>query len=150
MKKWPLLVLFLLFLSFTGFAQSNTFLDEVLEREEVLFGGALKLVFSGAGLLPEDVTEERAIAYLESQDWGIAVKGTAQTITLGEYSLVVMKALDLPGGIMYSIASVPRYAVRELDYLGFIDGSTAPGRTLSGEEAVRVLGRALEWRREES
>lgn len=149
MKKWSILVLLLCLSVHGGFAQSNEFLDEILDQQEVWFGQALKLVFSGAGLLPEDVTEGRAIAYLEEQGWGLPDKQSTQTITLGEYSLVVMKALDLPGGIMYSIASVPRYAVRELDYLGFIDGSSAPGRALTGEEAVRVLGRALEWRREQ-
>jgi hypothetical protein len=57
-----------------------------------------------------------------------------------------MRALDIPGGIMYSMFPGPRYAAREIAYLGFVRGSGAPGRTVSGNEVMYILGRVLEWK----
>jgi hypothetical protein len=67
-------------------------------------------------------------------------------ITLGEYAFVLMKAFDIRGGIFYSIFPGPRYACRELAFLGLLDGKASPNRRLAGDEAVRVLGKVLEYR----
>jgi hypothetical protein len=62
---------------------------------------------------------------------------------LGEYAYILMKAFHMQGGIMYSIFPGPRYASRELAFLEMIPGSASSGRTLSGEEVIRILGNVL-------
>ena len=47
------------------------------------------------------------------------------------------------GGIMYSILPGPRYATRELAFLGIISGPAKPGMSLSGERALRILEQVL-------
>lgn len=146
MRKLLFLVL-LFFLMSAGLpAQSNSFLDEVIERGEIWFGEALLLALSGSGLLSEETAVESAVAYAKEQKWRLPAKEAESAITLGEYSLVLMKSFAISGGVMYALFPTPRYAARELDHLGFVDGSSAPGRTLSGEEAVRILGRVMEWK----
>jgi hypothetical protein len=73
-----------------------------------------------------------------------ASRGAQDPVTLGEISFLIMKTLGLPGGLMYMIFPGPRYAARELAYLGFIPGNTHPSRAISGQEVMHILGQALE------
>jgi hypothetical protein len=44
---------------------------------------------------------------------------------------------------MYRIVPGPRYAAREMEYAGVIQGPAIPGMALSGNEALRMLERVL-------
>jgi hypothetical protein len=57
-----------------------------------------------------------------------------------------MQAFEIKGGVMYRIFPGPRYAGRELSYLGLIRGNGSPTRTFDGDEAIGILGRLLEWK----
>lgn len=46
---------------------------------------------------------------------------------------------------MYRLLPGPRYAVRELKYMGFVDDTDA-SKPVSGEEVIRILGYVLEWK----
>jgi hypothetical protein len=129
-------------------AQSNALIDDFLAEESASFGKAVYFVMAASAIIAEDSSLEGAVNALEARGWLAKGKKPDESITLGEYSLLIMKAMDIRGGIMYRIFPRPRYAARELDYLGFIVGKSHPGRSISGEEALRMLGRILEWREE--
>ena len=129
-------------------AQSNERMDAFLAEDRASYGNAAYFVLAAAGIVSEEASVERAAAALREQDWRLPEKPAASPITLGEYCLLLMKALEIPGGVMYRIFPVPRYAAREMDYLEFITGNSHPGRSLSGEEALRMLSRVLEWKGE--
>ena len=61
-----------------------------------------------------------------------------------EVSFIIMQALDMSGGIMYSLLPSPRYAAREFDNLGLVIGDAHPGTTLSGGDVIRMLSGAIE------
>ena len=103
------------------------------------------LVLTAAGLVAEDAVEEEALEALGKQGWGMLPKTLDDDILLGEYSFLLMKALDIPGGLMYLIFPGPRYASRELNYRSITIGKNNPYKILSGEEIVGILGRALGW-----
>jgi hypothetical protein len=151
MRKIGLLVVFGLFCGAAILlAQSNDLLDELLSEEKASFGKANYLVLLAAGLIEEDMTVEQSLNFLERQNWGLKRRGENEPITLGEYSYLVMKSLDIPGGLMYRIFPGPRYASRELVYLGIGIEKRDPYGYLSGEEVVGMLGRALDWKEERS
>jgi hypothetical protein len=127
-------------------AQSNEVIDELLEQEQARYGQAVYLVLVAVELLPEDAIEEEAIEMLEQTGWGIPIKAPEETILLGEYAFLVMKALDMPGGVMYAAFPGPRYASRELNYRRITLGRNNPYKTLSGTEVVSILGRAMRWK----
>jgi hypothetical protein len=52
---------------------------------------------------------------------------------------MLTRAFKIDGGIMYRILPGPRYATRELAYLGIITGPAKAGMSLSGERALRIL-----------
>jgi len=127
-------------------AQSNETLDSFLEQEKALFGHSAYMILTAVGSLPDDSSVVEASLALEESDIQFPSSPADEPITLGEYSFLIMQALEIDGGLMYRVFPGPRYAARELKYLNFIPGSAGPGRSLSGIEAIQILGRALEWK----
>src|SRR6056297_2053103 len=91
-------------------AQSNELVDELLEQEVARYGHSVYMVLTAIGELPEDASPERATEVLQTRKWGFEASSPNRPITLGEYSYLLMKALDMEGGIMYSLFPGPRYA----------------------------------------
>lgn len=129
-------------------SQSNTIIDEMLDKEKAGFGRTSYMVFTAAGLMRDNVTLEESLKYLDKLKWNMKNKESGEYITLGEYSYMLMKSFNLDGGIMYQIFPGPRYASRELFYMELIDENRDPNRYISGEEVIRILGRLLEWKEE--
>jgi hypothetical protein len=147
-------ILFILFISLAVNmnleAQSNDIIDALLAEEQASYGKAAYLALTASGLITEEQSPEQALEVLKEQGWKLDILGAGEPIKLGEYSFILMKAFHIQGGVMYSILPGPRYAGRELSYLGMILGSPSPYRTISGEEAIRILGNILEWQEEGS
>ncbi|MCF7929533.1 MAG: hypothetical protein K9L68_12225 [Spirochaetales bacterium] len=149
LKIFLVVMLFLLPLFAIG-AQSNDLIDELLEEKEAQFGKVVYLTMVASGQLEENAGEEDALSALEATGWNLPSKAVESPITLGEASYLYMKALDIPGGLFYSLFPGPRYAYRELLYLDLIPRRSGPGVTVSGEEAVGLLSRALAWKETQS
>jgi len=144
--KFLLILAILIFaISVSGYAQSNELIDELLAEKQAAFGKIAYMGLAAAGLIPAEATIEESLAFLQTKDWNITDKGANDAVNIGEYSYLLMKAFNIPGGIMYSISPGGRYACRELTYLGFIKGNNSPYRTLSGEEVLRILSNMLNW-----
>jgi len=148
MKIKRLFFLGLLLSCFTFFltAQSNTVIDELLEKQNADFGRSSYMVLTASGLIDDNSTMEESIKYLTKHGWDMGDKEPGAYITLGEYSFILMQYFEMDSGIMYKIFPGPRYAARELYYLKLIDEDGSPGRTISGEEVIRILGRLMEWK----
>jgi len=149
MKHWRSLLIsmgILVVVSTTVSAQSNSEIDTILAADQVRFGEVAYLVMTATKRVPDNATQAQAASVVEKQGWKLKVSNTAQPVTLGEYCYLIMKAFGMHGGIMYSIFPSPRYAARELVYLGFVKGGPSPYRTLSGTEAVSILGNVLRSR----
>jgi hypothetical protein len=131
--------------SMAAFAQSNSIIDEVLDQQKADFSMTVYLVLSAARLVPESATIQESMAALTERGWLVPADGPAE-ISLGQYSYLLMKAFDIPGGLMYRLFPGPRYATREAAYLGFVTDRPTPNRSVSGEEALRILGAVLAWK----
>ena len=149
-KKLILLLAFVLLGAAANIsAQSNEVIDALLEEETTSFGQAAYLVLTASARISDDTTPAEAAAEIVGQGWTVPERTAEEPLTLGEYSFLLMQAFELKGGIMYRIIPGPRYAGRELAYLQFIKGNTSPYRTFSGEEAIGILGRLMEWKEEQ-
>ncbi|MFO7731541.1 MAG: hypothetical protein R6V86_12350 [Spirochaetia bacterium] len=146
-----LLVGYLFFLSISHLcAQSNETLDRFLEQERAVYGYSAYMVLTAAGELPEEISPQEAASTLSRRGWVESLSASNDPISLGEYSYLLMKVFQIRGGLMYTLFPGPRYAARELKYLQCIPGNSAPGRSISGTDAVQILGRVLEWKEERS
>jgi hypothetical protein len=124
-------------------AQSNEVLDSVLGEATISYGNAAYLVGTASGRLPETTSPADAGSLLEQEGLGRPGLSPTDPVTLGDFSFMLTRAFGIHGGIMYRILPSPRYATRELAYLGVISGPAKPGMPLSGERALRILERIL-------
>ena len=124
-------------------AQSNTLLDQLLDQPAASFGDVVYMTLTAAKLLPDTATPEQALATLRQQNWNVQILPAEAPIPLGDYAFLLMKAFKLSGGVFYSLFPGPRYACRELGYLKIIGADARPNRSLSGEEAVHILGNLM-------
>ena len=145
-----LLAVFLLAAAGNVWGQANELLDVLFEEPSTSLWQAAYLVLTASGRIPDDSSPTEAAASLAGQGWKVPERAADEPLTLGEYSYLLMQAFELKGGVMYRIFPGPRYAGRELAYLELIKGDTSPYRTFSGEEAIGILGRLLEWKEEQS
>jgi outer membrane protein OmpA-like peptidoglycan-associated protein len=139
MKK---LTFFILSMVLTGSlaAQTAGEMDSLLAAGELTYTQAARFVLRVVDAFPEDGD---AFAAARANRW---FSGRAQAegpISLGDLSLLIMRAFGLKGGIMFTFMPSPRYACRELVYTRIILGRTDPGGFLSGREFLQILGRVL-------
>lgn len=126
-------------------AQSNTVIDQLLDEPQAGFANVVYMTLAAAKLLPDTATPEQALQSLQQQGWNVKILPAEAPISLGDYSFLLMKAFKLSGGILYSLFPGPRYACRELGYLKIIPTDARPLRSITGEEAVRILGNVMAW-----
>ena len=124
-------------------AQSNDFVDGVLAQDRITYGNAAYLLLVGSGDLDESASVADARDRFESGPAALG-RGVDEPVTLGEYSLLTMNAFGITGGIMYTLVPSPRYAARELAFREVIQGRAYPRMDLSGERALRIVGRVLD------
>ncbi len=129
-----------------AFAQSNELIDSMLAQERASIGKAAYLVLLATGTIPETAKESEAAQIVADKPWNLAAKSAEEPITLGQYSFLIMQAFGIPGGMMYSLFPCPRYAVRSLAFLGIVSGKAEEWRYLTGDEAFRILTKALAWK----
>lgn len=138
-----------LFLSVLAYAQSNEVIDRVLEQQEITCGYAAYLILNAGGVVDEDIAPSSAWQKWLDMGYMSSDKEADEPISLGEFSFIIMKVFDMHGGLMYSILPSPRYAARELAYLGYIAENPGPYRNLSGKEALSILGMVLRGQEDE-
>lgn len=131
-------------LVFSLSAQSNEFLDELLASEEVNMGQASYLALVASDNIGEDADEARAFDLLLSLGWAPAGAEQDSSISISQFSYILMKAFGVKGGIMYSLFPSPRYAYREMKSRLVIQGRTDPDDKLDAFNAVRMLGRIFD------
>ncbi len=127
-------------------AQSNEIIDKLLTENAADLGSTAYMVLSAASMIDENTGTAEAAAALSDRGMDIFKgKDPSEKVTFGEYSYMLMEAFGIKGGIMYRLMPGPRYAAREIKYMGFTDNSD-PSASVSGEEVLRILGYVLEWK----
>lgn len=127
-------------------AQSNDMLDQILAESELSYGSAAWLALRATDRIADSATGGESVAGLEALGYGIAHRAPDEAISLGEYSFLLMRLLDLEGGILYRLMPGPRYATRELVAGRVVQGNAYSSMALSGERSVRILARAIAYR----
>ena len=131
-------------------AQSDLVIDHLLEEENAGFGNTVYLVFTAAEEISADASLQEAVKHLADKHWKMQLRDTDDPIRVGEFSLIVLKAFSLKGGLFFRIFPRPRYAAREFAYLELIPYDRNPYGYISGEEVLRIIGKVLELKGERS
>ncbi|GHV96243.1 hypothetical protein AGMMS50293_25630 [Spirochaetia bacterium] len=115
-------------------------LEALLNTGKITCSQAAYFVLAAALENPPE-TREAAFGMAREQGWLSA--GAESPVTLGRLSLLIMKAFDLGGGLLYRLFPGPRYAYREMIGRGFIEGRAYSTLTVSGERFLHILGNVL-------
>jgi len=128
-------------------AQTAAELDTVINASVVTCAQAARFVtVSARGDTPtEGNAGHSQNEFEQSLEKGWLPKGTTpdESITLGKLSLLIMKAFDVRGGLMYTIFPGQRYAFRTMVSRSFIQGAADPAMKVSGQRFLDILGRVV-------
>jgi len=125
-------------------AQSNEVLDTFLTMDNSDFATTVYLVLSASGVVPEDVPPRVAYQALLQKGWGFPQSNTDRPVLWGEYSLLLMKAFNLKGGILYSVLGGQRYAVKEVNFLRLLPYDKGIYDPITPYEAMLALQTLME------
>jgi len=117
-------------------------LETLLAQAEVTHGQAARFALDAAGLAAF-AGPEQAFQYAAGRGWMPRGSASASPIRLDSVSLLLMRAFDLPGGIMYRITGSAHFAYRELEHRGFIHERNNPNEVVSGDTLLYLVSRIL-------
>jgi hypothetical protein len=120
-------------------------MDAVLESQALTYAQAARFILPAAGAAVENLSAEAAFAAALDKGWLPQTTAAGDPARLDVLALLLMKAFDLEGGLLYRVFSGPRYAYRELVYKRIIQGQVDSSMFLSGEDFFRVLGRTMDF-----
>ena len=124
-----------------GAAQTAEWLDAILDTSQVTFAQAASVVLPAAGLLDSEVGAGEAFAQARSV---FPRRSEPEApIRMGELSHLIMRSFGFSGGFMYAIFRGPRYAYRALVWRRFLPVNPDPYRTVTGEELLYIVAKAL-------
>jgi hypothetical protein len=117
--------------------------ETALTDEDTDLEGAPAIAAAADEAVIVQLSPEEAFEQAMAKGW--LPKGAAadDPITLGGLSLLMMKAFNLKGSMMYAIFPGPRYAFRAMVSRSFIQGAADPGMKVSGERFLLILGKVL-------
>ncbi|TVQ26136.1 MAG: hypothetical protein EA383_06305 [Spirochaetaceae bacterium] len=148
MKRVYVAAVVLCFVTGTLSAQAADRIDGVLAEPALRYGSAAYVLLGVNGLVDPDASAEQAIEVLADLGFAIDGKSADDPMTLGDLSLLLMHVFEIDGGLMYTLLRQPRYATRELEFRGVIQGRTFPDMSVNGERGIRIINRAVALREE--
>ena len=134
--------LLLLLFSMPLSAQTADKLETLLEKPVISWPDAAIFVLE-ASERAEISDPAEAFNFVMEQKWLPKKAQMGDNARLNGLALLLMRAFDIKGGIMYSIAKSPHFAYRELVYREIIQGKTDPGMAVSGDDFLFILSRVL-------
>jgi hypothetical protein len=137
--------LFVLFPGGLLHGQTAADMDELLDSREISWAQACRFVLPAAGALGENTSAPAAFALAREKGW--LPKGAAldSSVNFGGLSFLIIQSFSIKPSVLYALFPGPRYAFRQLDYLGLIPGLRDPALKVSGEDLARILGRVLDY-----
>jgi hypothetical protein len=137
-----LLVFFFILIPFFLPAQTAEEMDLLLGSGAVSYDQAARFVL-GAADLPPAQSGISAFDYAYERGWISGARG--DFVNLGDLSLLIMRAFDIKGGLLYTLFHRPRHANREMAYKKLIPGRTDPSLRVSGERLLQILSKTLAY-----
>lgn len=139
MRKFLIVSLFAFFSVMAVNAQSAEKLSALLSTPQITKGQAAYLAATFQNLVSDDASEEESFNVLAEKKFFSGKESADEFITLGKASAVFAKAVNLKGGILYSITHNSRYSYRELKAKGILPYDADPSFKISGRDAIVIL-----------
>ena len=156
MKKSLSCLVIALFVSSTIFAQSSEMISKIIKSEKATYSQAAYLPAVYANLITEkeslgtfaqgsQASNEAALEAFKSRGWVSSSVNADSEITLGQVCYLYAKALNIKGGLFYSLFHSERYAFKEFKAKGILPSEADPDMKLSGRESIDIFNSCLEF-----
>ena len=129
----------------TGF-DDNAVIDSILAQKAISWENAAWLVGRATDLVDDGATPADAARKAVVAGWGPTSMTPEAPLDLKSYSYTLVRALALPHGLLFQLFPSPRYALRELVFRKIVPVTLPPDKQVSGEEAMRYLQAAQDWK----
>jgi len=144
-----ILTFFLLFTCAVINAQTLDEIQTILKTPAVSYAQAASFVLEAADVTGSyDKTSEQeaarnAMRFATEKKWLPQNANAQDAISLEKFSLLVMKAFGLKGGLMYTLFNSAHYSYREMVFQELIRGQSDPQMKVSGEMMIFIVNRIL-------
>jgi hypothetical protein len=145
MKKNISLTFIMIFLCSLLHAQTLDEIQTLLKTSAVSYAQAVRFVLEAADVTGayDKTSEQDAIRFALENKWLPKNTDAQETITLENFSYLVMKAFGLKGGPMYTLFNNAHYSYREMVYRELIQGRSDPKMKVSGYTMILIVNRLL-------
>ena len=144
MKKSLLLsCLIALFASFPFFSQSSEQISAILKSEKATCAQVSYLAAVYANKISDSDSDSQAFDALKSEGYFSDEASADSEVTLAEAAFVYAKALNLKGGLFYSLFKNKRYAYKELKAQGVLPSNSDPSMKISGRDSLDLFNACL-------
>ena len=117
-------------------------IENLLDQQAVTYSQVARFVLDAADVASIS-DPEQAFYFAQERNWLPRNAAPDQLARLDGVSLLIMRAFDFQGGIMFSLTGSPRHAYRELIHNGVIQGRAAPNMRVSGYDLLFIINRAI-------
>jgi hypothetical protein len=151
--KFSMIMVFLsaLFMLLPGgllHGQTAVEMDALLDSREITWAQACRFVLPAARALEEHSAAPAAFALAREKGWLPKGADADSPVKLGGLAFFIMQSFSIKRSVLYALFPGPRYAYRQLDYLGLIPGPQDPALKVSGEQFLQILGGVLSYQGE--
>ncbi|WP_407425056.1 hypothetical protein [Treponema sp.] len=144
MKKILSGIILALISNFAVFAQSSERVSALLESETATCAQSSYLAAVYAKLIDEQSTDLQAFEALKSNGYFSSDSEADSEVTLSELSFIYMKALNLKGGLFYTLFPSKRYSYKELKAKDVLPKESDPSMKVSGRDTIDIFNACLE------
>jgi len=123
-------------------------MENLLTASEVSYAQAARFILRASDSFTTS-NQDDAFWFAATRGWLPENTNPQDLSRLDGISLLLMRAFNIEGGLMYSVTKNAHYAYRELVYKNIIQGNTDPFMIISGEQLVFFTGRVLAFRERE-
>lgn len=132
------------FVALPMFSQSSEEVSAILESEKATIAQISYLPAVYANLISEDDSEAQAVEALKNKGFLNASVNADSEATLAQAAGILVKSLEIKGGLFYTIFKNDRYAFKELKAQGILPQSADPQDSFSGRDFLDLFSSVIE------
>ncbi len=145
MKKITIFILFFALFCTALSAQSAEKVTEMLEAETVSLADVAYFASTYLGISEDEVENEVALADLAAYVDLSKIGERADSLAYDDFAYFCTTTWNIKGGIMLRATKAPRYALRELQAMGYIPMSINPKAKVDGPEALTIITNCIDY-----
>ncbi len=145
MKKIRFFTMFFTFFCFSMTAQTAESVTEMIEAETVSLTDVAYFAATYFDILEDENQKEQALAVLEEHMQFPKIEDKEKSLSYSEFAYFCTHTWNIKNGLMYKITQSPRYALKELQTLGYISSTITPSANVTGFEALTIISQCIEY-----